>query len=121
DQAVIAMENARLLAELDKRQTELRVTFDNMGDAVIMFDSQQRLVAWNRNFQQMLEIPDSWLATPRTYNDFAQYLTARGEFGDTPPPDLSGPNREGEVRPIRYERTRPGRPGTGGQAQPRAG
>ena len=94
-------------AELQRRGTELRVTFDNMANAVVMFDRDLRLTAWNRQFSTLLELPEFFFNSKPTFTEFIRYLAERGEYGAV--------DVEAEVRRLTasvseqftFERTRP--------------
>ena len=114
-QTVIAMESARLLHELRartnelvQRQSELRITFENMGDGVAMFDETQRLIAWNRKFQDVLDVPDEIIAQRQTFPEYVRYLAERGEYGADADPEEQVRRLAEQAGQYRtYERIRP--------------
>jgi adenylate cyclase len=100
-------ETVRLEKTVQERTAELRVTFDNMAHGVAMFNSELKLAAWNRQFAELLQIPDSFLADARSFEDFIRFLAERGEYGAV---DVEVEVRrllDAAAQPHTFERTRP--------------
>ncbi len=94
-------------AELKRRAAELRVTFDNMAHAVVMFDSDLKLTAWNRQFATLLELPDSFLASKPHFSEYIRYLAERGEYGAVDVDSQVERLTSSVTKHFTFERTRP--------------
>jgi signal transduction histidine kinase len=71
-----------------------------------MFGADARLVAWNRNFQEILDLPDAFPAQRPSYADYFRYLAERGEYSADLEAELSR-TLDDTSRELRFERTRP--------------
>ncbi|QRO02604.1 PAS domain-containing protein [Archangium violaceum] len=54
-------EERRAREKLERAASVLRATFDSIGDGVIVVDTNQRLTAYNKRFQQLWGLPDDVL------------------------------------------------------------
>lgn len=72
-----------------------------------MFDASLHLAAWNRNFQDLLDLPDERRAERPGFDDYIRYLTERGEFGDRAPEVEIARLRSRLADHYSFERTRP--------------
>jgi signal transduction histidine kinase/CheY-like chemotaxis protein len=79
EQAMVRLEWAR--DEITEANRALQATFDNMAQGVTMFDGDHRLVAWNRQFRDLLDLPAELLDKKTSYADFIGYLSQRGDLG----------------------------------------
>jgi signal transduction histidine kinase/FixJ family two-component response regulator/HPt (histidine-containing phosphotransfer) domain-containing protein len=69
------------VTQIANREAVLRIVLDNMAGAVVMFDQDLNLAAWNREFGRLLDIPEEFLRDERSLSDFGRLLSARGEYG----------------------------------------
>jgi signal transduction histidine kinase/DNA-binding response OmpR family regulator/HAMP domain-containing protein len=94
-------------AELQRRGEVMRVTFENMEHGVLIFDRRMKLVAWNPQVAELLELPKTFLAGEPHFSDFIRFQAERGEYGDI---DVDAEVRQlvaGVARHYLTERTRP--------------
>jgi signal transduction histidine kinase len=69
---------------LKRQNLLLQSTLENIGEGLSVFDSQGRLIAWNRRFCELLDLPAD-LAVSATLHDILTHQAARGDFGGDDP------------------------------------
>ena len=95
------------VARVSDRESMPRAVFDNMAGGALMFDRDLNLIAWNREYLRLVEIPEDLLRGEPHLSDYIRLLCRRGEYG---PVDEDERVRHYLARAGQYhtyERTRP--------------
>ena len=113
-----ASENVLLMEELtfarqdaEEKSVFLKAVLDNISQGVSVFDRDFNLVVWNRQFKDILELPEDFLAVGRTMEDLIRLNAERGEYGEGDAEVLAAERMrriedENEVQSHDYERRR---------------
>lgn len=83
------MELGEVVALLDEANQELRfnrqimsTTLENISQGVSVVDAELRLVAWNRQYQELYDYPDGMLYVGRPVIELLRWNAERGEMGN---------------------------------------
>jgi diguanylate cyclase (GGDEF)-like protein/PAS domain S-box-containing protein len=104
------LQRALAETELANKNEVLRTTFESMDQGIVVLDRELRIMARNRRYQTLLELPDSLFADPGIgLADTLRFIAARGEFGPGRPDELVRERIEVArlPAPYRIERERP--------------
>jgi PAS domain S-box-containing protein len=73
--------------EMQAEQIELlNQIMRNVNQGIVVMDAQDRMVAFNQRYSELLDLPESYLKTKPTLQETAKLLADRGEFRDQPMP-----------------------------------
>ncbi|OGB35459.1 MAG: hypothetical protein A3F78_17075 [Burkholderiales bacterium RIFCSPLOWO2_12_FULL_61_40] len=103
-------ERKRMQEQLLRQNDMLRAIIENFPGAVSVVDADLRMVTYNQQFQQLLDIPEALLQNPHlSFEDFIRYNAQRGDYGPGDPERQIAAivARAREFRPHKFERVRP--------------
>lgn len=94
----------------EKTITQLRALLDALPQGVSVIDKDLRLILWNRQFHEILDLPQSMVFPHARFEDFIRFNAQRGFFGPGDPDEqvriaVAGVS---EFMPHRFERRLPG-------------
>jgi len=97
-------------AALSAQWAVVQPALNQLDDGLSVFDTDLRLVAWNRRFFELCDFPpEDFARIGKPFEDFIRYNARRGEYGPGDP-EAQVTERIAlarEMLPHRFERTRP--------------
>ncbi len=95
--------------ELFEKSEILERTLANMGEGIIVFDRDLRLLAWNQRAIELLELPPALCRAGLRYEDYLRFQAEHGEFANEEPEAAVAKRiaRAGSAQPYQVGRWRP--------------
>ncbi|MBC7436019.1 MAG: PAS-domain containing protein [Bdellovibrionales bacterium] len=72
----------RQRSELQEKTSLLETTLSSISQGIFMVGPDGRLISWNRKIAEMLELPETLLATFPTVAEITHFQRSRGDFGN---------------------------------------
>ena len=100
------LEQAKLAVdrEIAEKSAVLETTFENMSQAVVVYDADLRLTAFNHRYVELCDYPPGFMRLGMSYEEVARFRAERGDYG---PGDVEEQVRK-HVRKRRERRARGG-------------
>lgn len=73
------------LQSLRAKTLHLETTLQSMSDAITVYDSDMRLVAWNSQYSKLYRFPDTLVRKGASFVDIMSYSVDRGDYGPGDP------------------------------------
>jgi class 3 adenylate cyclase/PAS domain-containing protein len=92
--------------ELARKEAQLRVALDNMPCGMLMFDKEKRVIVFNEQHRELLDLPEGLREVGKSFRDQLRYQAERGDFGEGDVDELveQAMGRLAGGEPTRYER-----------------
>jgi signal transduction histidine kinase/HAMP domain-containing protein len=98
-----AREIRRISNDLQEQSRLMETVFAHIDDGLSVFDRQGRLVAWNRQYGELLRLPPQLLRSGITLQEIQAHLPERVGSGIGPPVRLEGLNTSRQHEDLRFD------------------
>ena len=74
--------------EVTHQELTLRTTVENIVQGLCVFDAEGRLVLWNRNWINLLHLPEQFARAGISLNEIVLWRAGRGDYGPGDPTEI---------------------------------
>jgi ABC-type amino acid transport substrate-binding protein/serine phosphatase RsbU (regulator of sigma subunit)/PAS domain-containing protein len=84
--AVVALteitERKKAEEEISQQRQNLNYVLENVGQGIVRWGADQKLISWNRHYQEVLRLPDEILEVGAHLKNITLLIAGRGDYGE---------------------------------------